>query len=137
MIEFRSENIHVQVIAPETEISKAVLTSDALRFIGLLCVTYEERRQSLLAARKQKAVLYDSGLLPHYIHDEHPAHDDETWKCASIPIDIQDRRVEITGPVDRKMIINGLNSGATVYMADFEGKKMFFFVSICVNTKFF
>ena len=54
------------------------------------------------------------------------ATDDPHWRCAPIPDDVRDRRVEITGPVDRKMVINGLNSGANVYMADFEGGSYLF-----------
>jgi malate synthase len=119
MIEFKSDNIHVQVLAPETAASKEVLTEDALRFVGLLCAKYESRRQALLEARIQRAIEYDGGAVPTFVKD-HPASKDPTWKCAPVPVDVQDRRVEITGPVDRKMVINGLNSGATVYMADFE-----------------
>lgn len=119
MIEFRSENIHVQVLAPPSDAAEQILTQDALRFVGLLCSKYESRRQALLDERKQRAVLYDAGSVPTFVAN-HPASKDPTWRCAPIPPDIQDRRVEITGPVDRKMVINGLNSGATVYMADFE-----------------
>jgi malate synthase len=96
-----------------------MLTPDALRFVGTLCAKFEVRRQEILQARKAKAIEYDAGELPHFVSNS-PAARDPTWRCAPIPSDIQDRRVEITGPVDRKMVINGLNSGAQVYMADFE-----------------
>ena len=119
MIEFKSESIHVQVLAPESAAPKEVLTEDALRFVGLLCAKYENRRQALLEARTLRATEFDGGAVPTFVKN-HPASKDSTWRCAPIPSDIQDRRVEITGPVDRKMVINGLNSGATVYMADFE-----------------
>ena len=69
--------------------------------------------------RKARGLEFDSGILPNFpepIWDR----DDVNWKCAKPPSDLLDRRVEITGPVDRKMVINGLNSGANVYMADFE-----------------
>ena len=118
-MEFRSENIHVQVQAPRSAAADEMLTPDALRFIGLLCAKFEGRRQEILAARKAKAIEYDAGELPHFVSNSVAAND-PSWRCASIPNDIQDRRVEITGPVDRKMVINGLNSGASVYMADFE-----------------
>lgn len=119
MLEFRSEDIHVQVLASPSEAANAILTTDCLRFVGTLCAKYEGRRQALLAARVARAIALDGGAIPSFVKD-HPASQDDTWKCASVPADIQDRRVEITGPVDRKMVINGLNSGSSVYMADFE-----------------
>jgi malate synthase len=119
MIEFRSEDIHVKVHSPSSDAAHEMLTPDALRFIGVLCSKFDGRRQALLQARKSKAVAYDAGELPHFVSD-HPAAKDPSWRCAPVPDDIKDRRVEITGPVDRKMVINGLNSGACVYMADFE-----------------
>lgn len=120
MLEFRSDHIHVQVLAPETGATSIILTPDCLRFVGTLCATFASRRMALLQARTVRAVAFDAGQVPTFIND-HPAHNtDPYWKCAPIPSDVQDRRVEITGPVDRKMVINGLNSGASVYMADFE-----------------
>mmetsp|Transcript_14607 Transcript_14607/g.20873 ORF Transcript_14607/g.20873 Transcript_14607/m.20873 type:complete len:553 (+) Transcript_14607:118-1776(+) len=98
-----------------------LLSTDALRFVSYICDKFEERRQSLLATRKAKAVLYDSGACPVFPHETvESVRNNPNWKCAPPPMDILDRRVEITGPVDRKMVINGLNSGANVYMADFE-----------------
>lgn len=122
MLEFRSENIHVVIQAPcSTLATEEILTPDALRFVGYLCNTFGERRQELLKARKIRSVEFDSGEEPHFLSPEEKGlASDPTWRCAPIPVDIQDRRVEITGPVDRKMVINGLNSGAQVYMADFE-----------------
>jgi len=117
-MEFRSEDYLVQVHGPLTDAAKAVLTPDALRFVGLLCYKFDSRRRSLLEARKQRAQDFDAGSVPNFLPPS-PAHEDG-WKCAPVPSDIQDRRIEITGPVDRKMVINGLNSGASVYMADFE-----------------
>jgi malate synthase len=125
MLEFRSENIHVVVQAPCESISAdEILTPDALRFVGYLCNTFGERRQELLKARKVRSIEFDSGEEPKFLSPSEkngsPGADDPSWRCASIPDDIKDRRVEITGPVDRKMVINGLNSTAQVYMADFE-----------------
>lgn len=119
MIEFRSESVHVCILGPSNAATKELLTPDALRFVGLLCSQFEPRRQALLAARKTKAIEFDSGDVPHFIENSAAAQD-PTWRCAPVPEDVKDRRVEITGPVDRKMVINGLNSGACVYMADFE-----------------
>jgi malate synthase len=84
-----------------------------------LCHKFDERRQGLLEARKVRSREYDAGHTPKFLA-ESQASKDPSWRCAPIPDDIQDRRIEITGPVDRKMVINGLNSGASVYMADFE-----------------
>jgi len=121
MIEFRSEDIHVRVNAPDSAAANEILTPDALRLVGLLCEKFDGRRQAILQARKQKAVQYDAGEEPKFLDNPNdPARADPTWQCAPVPQDVQDRRVEITGPVDRKMVINGLNSGACVYMADFE-----------------
>jgi malate synthase len=118
-MEFRSEDFTVQVHAPSSAAATEMLTPDALRFVGVLCVKFDARRRALLAARKTQATVYDTGEVPHFVENS-PAANDPTWRCAPVPDDIQDRRVEITGPVDRKMVINGLNTPASVYMADFE-----------------
>lgn len=113
-----SGSIEVKVVAPLSSAANEILTPDALRFVGFLCHKFEYRRQAILDARKQRSIAFDAGESPHFIKNHE--QQDSDWKCAPIPPDIQDRRVEITGPVDRKMVINGLNSGANVYMADFE-----------------
>lgn len=118
MLEFRSENLLVQVHAPPSDAAKQILTPDALRLIGVLHSKFDGRRQALLEKRQCRQAEFDAGLLPHFLSPSVATQGD--WQCAPIPADIQDRRVEITGPVDRKMVINGLNSGANVYMADFE-----------------
>jgi malate synthase len=115
MLEFRSENVLVQVHAPLSDAAKEILTPDALRLIGVLHLKFAGRRQALLDKRQCRQSEFDSGLLPHFLPPSEATQGD--WQCAPIPVDIQDRRVEITGPVDRKMVINGLNSGANVYMA--------------------
>lgn len=117
-MEFRSEDFLVQVHGPVTEAVKEILTPDALRFFGLLCHKFDGRRRALLKARKQRAQEFDAGSVPTFLPSS-PANA-QGWRCRPVPDDIQDRRIEITGPVDRKMVINGLNSGASVYMADFE-----------------
>jgi malate synthase len=117
-MEFRSEDFHVRVSAPASAAATEVLTPDALRLIGLLCTKFDGRRRELLEARRCRAKEFDAGASPKFLPSSEAR--DPSWRCASVPQDIQDRRVEITGPVDRKMVINGLNSGASVYMADFE-----------------
>jgi malate synthase len=97
-----------------------VLTPAALRFLADLHREFEAPRERLLAARAEQQERYDAGDLPDFRTDTKGIRDDEDWRVAPIPPDLQDRRVEITGPVDRKMIVNALNSGANVFMADFE-----------------
>ena len=96
-----------------------VLTPDALDFLITLHRGLESRRQALLRARRERQAGYDAGGLPDFRHDTRAIREGE-WQVAPIPKALQDRRVEITGPVERKMIINALNSGAKVFMADFE-----------------
>jgi malate synthase len=96
-----------------------ILTPEALSFVAKLVREFDGRRQELLQRRVERQAEIDAGKLPDFLPEtEHIRKGD--WKVASIPADLQDRRVEITGPVDRKMIINALNSGAKVFMADFE-----------------
>jgi malate synthase len=97
-----------------------VLRPAALRFLADLHREFEAPRERLLAARAEQQERYDAGELPDFRRDTKSIRDDEDWRVAPIPPDLQDRRVEITGPVDRKMIVNALNSGANVFMADFE-----------------
>jgi malate synthase len=96
-----------------------VLTAEALAFLAELHRKFEPRRQELLAARKARQLRYDAGELPDFL-PETQALREGAWTIGPIPSDLLDRRVEITGPVDRKMIVNALNSGANVFMADFE-----------------
>ncbi len=97
-----------------------ILTPDALAFLAELHRHFDSKRRDLLAARAGRQRRFDAGELPDFPPDTRHIRDDGSWRVASIPADLQDRRVEITGPVDRKMIVNALNSGATHYMADFE-----------------
>ena len=96
-----------------------ILTKDALDFVASLQRAFQGRRKELLAARTLRQAKFDAGELPNFL-PETAAIRAGDWKVAPIPTDLQDRRVEITGPVDRKMVINALNSGAKVFMTDFE-----------------
>ena len=109
----------VSLRGPVTEEGSRILTPEALRFLADLARAFEPRRADLLSRRRERQRALDAGALPDFLA--------ETRRCARrtgasrpIPADLRDRRVEITGPVDRKMIINALNSGANVFMADFE-----------------
>ena len=96
-----------------------ILSADAHRFLTKLARTFEPRRQELLARRAERQRRLAAGELPDFLPETRQIRS-AAWTVASIPADLSDRRVEITGPVDRKMVINALNSGARVYMADFE-----------------
>ena len=109
----------VEILAPLTAPHAEILTTDAIAFLVDLQRTFNERRKALLAARHARQGRLDSGERPSFL-DETKEIREKEWTVAPLPADILDRRVEITGPVDRKMIINALNSGAKVFMADFE-----------------
>ncbi|MGH9445689.1 MAG: malate synthase A [Terriglobia bacterium] len=96
-----------------------ILTPDALAFLAELARKFEGRRVALLDKRKVRQEEILRGRLPDFLEETAEIRSGD-WRVAPIPKDLLDRRVEITGPVDRKMIINALNSGANVYMADFE-----------------
>ncbi|HEX7369920.1 MAG TPA: malate synthase A [Rhodanobacteraceae bacterium] len=103
-------------LPPGTE---SILTEPALTLLAELHRRFEPRRQALLAARAALQARYDLGELPDFRADTRVIRETH-WRVAPIPAALADRRVEITGPVDRKMVINALNSGANVFMADFE-----------------
>lgn len=96
-----------------------VLTRDALAFVADLHRRFNETRKRLLALRAERQKRFDAGETPEFLAETRHIREGD-WTVAPIPADLQDRRVEITGPVDRKMIVNALNSGAKVFMADFE-----------------
>ena len=98
---------------------RAVLTPECVAFVGDLVRRYGSRVTELLAARAARQARYDAGERPGFL-PETKAIRESSWRVAPLPVDLADRRVEITGPVERKMIINALNSGASVFMADFE-----------------
>ena len=96
-----------------------ILTLEALNFVATLVRAFSGRREELLQRRAQRQAEIDAGKMPDFLPEtEHIRSGD--WTIAPVPADLQDRRVEITGPVERKMVINALNSGAKVFMADFE-----------------
>ena len=104
---------------PNPEVETQVLTPEASAFLTKLAREFEPRRHELLQLRHARQQRIDAGQMPEFLPET--AHiREKKWTVAPIPPDLLDRRVEITGPVDRKMIINALNSGASVFMADFE-----------------
>ena len=96
-----------------------ILTPEALEFVAALHRRFEPRRQELLARRAARQKEFDRGALPDFLPETKKLRDAE-WTIAPQPKDMLDRRVEITGPTDRKMVINALNCGASTFMADFE-----------------
>ena len=109
----------IELLAPVDGAFAEILTPQALAFLTHLARSFESRRQALLQARDTLQREIDMGRLPDFPADRRGIRADR-WTGPSIPADLTDRRVEITGPVDRKMVINALNSGAQVYMTDFE-----------------
>ncbi len=109
----------IEIKAPLTDTQAEILTPEALRFVAALAGEFEARRQELLARRKTRQAGIDAGKFPDFLPETAGIRAAE-WTVAAIPADLLDRRVEITGPVDRKMIINALNSGASMFMADLE-----------------
>ncbi len=98
---------------------KKILTPEALAFVAKLVRKHAATREKLLALRHERQAIIDAGKLPKFLPETKKIRDGK-WKIAGIPKDLQDRRVEITGPVERKMVINALNAGAKCFMADFE-----------------
>jgi malate synthase len=96
-----------------------VLTQEAIAFVADLQRRFNPRREELLAARVERQMRLDAGEKPDFLAETQQIRESD-WTVAPLPQDLLDRRVEITGPVDRKMIINALNCGANVFMADFE-----------------
>ena len=96
-----------------------ILTDAALGFVAELHERFDVRRRELLAARAERQQRFDAGELPEFREETRHIRDSD-WTVAPIPHDLTARRVEITGPTNAKMVINALNSGARVFMADFE-----------------
>ena len=107
------------IAGPRVPDADRVLTPDALEFLTRLFRTFGGRRTALLEARRSRRDRFRRGVLPAFLAETRRVRDG-TWQVAGAPADLDDRRVEITGPVERKMMINALNSGAKVFMADFE-----------------
>jgi malate synthase len=109
----------IDISGPVTAEYAEILAPEAVAFAARLQRAFGSRRGELLARRAARQRDFDAGKLPDFLPETRSIRDAD-WTCAPVPADIRDRRVEITGPVDRKMIINALNSGASVFMADFE-----------------
>lgn len=111
----------VNVSGALNESNKKILTKDAVAFLALLHRSFNATRKNLLQRRVIRQAELDKGALPDFLPETKQIRDDATWKAAPPAPGLIDRRVEITGPTDRKMIINALNSEVYTYMADLEG----------------
>jgi malate synthase len=110
----------VEVLGALSSEQAEILTPEALEFVAKLQRAFGARREELLARRVERQAELDAGKRPDFLPETKAIREDDSWRCAPIRADLLDRRTEITGPVDRKMIINALNSGAKVFMSDFE-----------------
>ena len=110
----------LEITAPVSPAFAEILTPEACLFLRGLFEKFESRREELLARRAARQRELDAGALPDFPDETAGIRNDPAWRVAPPPADLLDRRTEITGPVDRKMVINALNSGAKVFMADFE-----------------
>lgn len=109
----------IELLGKVNDQYEEILTPNALNFIAKLQRAFGQRRKELLARRIDRQKEIDSGKLPDFLPQTKGIRNDD-WTVAPLPNDLLDRRVEITGPTDRKMVINALNSGSSVFMADFE-----------------
>lgn len=113
------ESNGLAIYAPVTDAYKEILTPEALEFVATLYREFGPRRAELMKRRKGVQKELNAGNLPDFLPETKEIREGD-WKISPTPADLQDRRVEITGPVDRKMVINALNSGARTFMADLE-----------------
>ncbi len=109
----------VEILGKITSDGAEILTPSALTFVAKMARKFEARRRDLLQRRVERQADFDAGKLPDFLPETRRIRE-SAWTIGSVPHDLQDRRVEITGPTDRKMVINALNCGASVFMADFE-----------------
>lgn len=109
----------IEVLGKVTPRFAEILTPHALAFVAKLARKFEARRRELMLMRARRQAEFDTGKLPDFLPETRAIRESD-WTVAPVPHDLQDRRVEITGPTDRKMVINALNCGANVFMADFE-----------------
>ena len=110
----------VEIRAPITDQVEQVLTTDALNFLAALQREFNTRRLALLQKRLERQAQIDAGTDPTFLPETKHIRENSDWRVAPIPADLQRRHIEITGPTDKKMLINALNCGAEMFMADFE-----------------
>lgn len=112
----------VSILGPLTEETRKILSKDVVSFLALLHRSFNAKRKELLQRRVVRQAEIDRGLLPEFLLETKHIRENAAWKGAPPAPGLVDRRVEITGPTDRKMVVNALNSNVWTYMADFEGR---------------
>jgi malate synthase len=115
----------VSISGKVSEAHGKILTPEALAFLALLHRSFNATRKNLLERRKVRQAELDRGILPDFLPETKHIRDNATWRGAPPAPGLVDRRVEITGPTDRKMVVNALNANVWTYMADFEGEFIF------------
>jgi malate synthase len=111
----------VNILGELNDKTRKILSKDAAVFLALLHRTFNPTRKALLQRRVVRQAELDKGHLPDFLPETKHIREDDTWRGAPPAPGLVDRRVEITGPTDRKMVVNALNSDVWTYMADFEG----------------
>ena len=111
----------VKVLGAVNDTTAKILTRDACAFIATLHRSFDAPRRQLLQRRELRQAETDKGVLPDFLPETRAIREDPVWRGADPAPGLVDRRVEITGPTDRKMVVNALNADVWTYMADFEG----------------
>lgn len=111
----------VSILGPLNDQTRKILDKDATAFLTLLHRSFNEKRKHLLQRREICQAELDKGILPDFLPETRHIRENDAWKGAPPAPGLIDRRTEITGPTDRKMVVNALNSNVWTYMADFEG----------------
>ena len=122
MADIDTLNKDVAILGSVNDTTKKILTPEATAFLALLHRAFNSTRKSLLHRRVIRQAELDKGVLPDFLPESKQIRDNDAWKGAPPAPGLVDRRVEITGPTDRKMVVNALNSNVWTYMADFEGE---------------
>lgn len=122
MATIESINEGVAINGPVKDSFRKILNPEATAFLALLHRTFNGTRKALLQRRVIRQQELDNGNLPDFLPETKHIRDNDAWKGAPPAPGLIDRRVEITGPTDRKMVVNALNSNVWTYMADFEGE---------------
>jgi len=112
-----------QVLGRVQEPHRKILTKECCAFLATLHRTFNVTRKQLLHRRVLRQTEIDKGVLPDFLPETKHIRDNDTWRGADPAPGLVDRRVEITGPIDRKMVVNALNADVWTYMADFEGMR--------------
>jgi malate synthase len=121
MADIESLNSTIAIHGTISDSHRKILTPPATAFLALLHRTFNETRKSLLQRRVIRQQELDRGVIPDFLPETQHIRENDAWKGAPPAPGLIDRRVEITGPTDRKMVVNALNSNVWTYMADFEG----------------